>query len=181
MQEVDHYHDALAPAMEARGYRGLFLPKARQPDADGCALFYADARFRVHTVEELEYGTRLPPPQHTSRQVALIAVLAPRSAAAPSDPALLPEGSLCVATTHLKSATEYETFRLAQAGVLAAELAALRVRHPRLPLIVAADMNTEPTGPVYALLATVRARGPQSRREGRVHAPSLTSLVVAHT
>jgi len=39
-QEVDHYHDHVAPAMEARGYQGVFLPKGRKSNVDGSAVFY---------------------------------------------------------------------------------------------------------------------------------------------
>ena len=101
------------------------------------------------------FSDRLP---ESSRQVAIIAILAPRLAAAPDDPASLPVGSFCVATTHLKAGADFEALRLAQAGVIVDELVQLRRLHPHLPVIVASDMNTEPSGPIYALLATVFLR-----------------------
>ena len=107
----------------------------------------------MHTVEELVFADRMPEP---SSQVALVVILAPRQASMPSDPAHLPEGSFCITTSHLKAGTDFEALRLAQVGILIDELVQLRKRHPHLPIVVAADMNTEPSGPIYSLLATVR-------------------------
>ena len=45
LQEVDHFHDLLAPALEACGYDGHFLPKGRESDADGSDIFYRRTRY----------------------------------------------------------------------------------------------------------------------------------------
>ena len=105
------------------------------------------------SIAELVYADRVPGSTH---QVALILLLAPVGAAAPADPEQLPDGTFCVATTHLKAKAEFEALRLAQLGQVVRELLDLRARYPRLPIIFTGDLNTEPTGPCYALLATVR-------------------------
>ena len=47
MQEVDHYHDCFAPALEGCGYDGVFVQKgdAGVSRGDGCALFFARERY----------------------------------------------------------------------------------------------------------------------------------------
>ncbi|KAJ8598977.1 hypothetical protein CTAYLR_009260 [Chrysophaeum taylorii] len=163
----DHYERDVEPALEARGYEGIFAQKAREGAAgkvDGCAMFWKRAKFRLSEHRTVSFNdlargeaTALAladRDQHAfllrlvKDNVAQIAVLE-------TFHAVHHRRRLCVANTHLYSNKENADTKLWQALALSREIDRLVHRHQRdLPLVIAGDFNSVPTSSVYALLAT---------------------------
>lgn len=108
LQEVDHYFDTFQPVLAGLGYQSSFCPKPWSPcldvannnGPDGCALFFRRERFELLATNHL----RLSAMMLKTNQVAVVCVLRCRHSGRP----------FCVAVTHLKARSGWETLRSAQ-------------------------------------------------------------------
>lgn len=57
--------------------------------------------------------------------------------------------------THLKAKPEFEDLRVKEISVVGNLLVKLRQQYPKISIVIASDMNTEPNGPVYEYLSKV--------------------------
>ncbi|KAM9770499.1 nocturnin-like isoform 1-T1 [Menidia menidia] len=145
LQEVDHFHDALRPALAGLGYAGHFCPKPWSPclqvpgnnGPDGCALFYDRSRFQLLDSTGLRLNAMMVP----TNQVAVVTTLRCRDSGR----------SLAVASVHLKARAGWEWLRSAQGCDLLRHLAA----RPRPPdaILVCGDFNAAPAEDVYRRFA----------------------------
>ncbi|XP_060740508.1 nocturnin isoform X2 [Tachysurus vachellii] len=144
LQEVDHYYDTFQPVMSSLGYQSSFCPKPCSPcldvrgnnGPDGCALFFNRERFRLLDVHHL----RLSAMAIKTNQVAVMATLQCQ----------VTGRVFCVAVTHLKARSGWETLRGAQGANLLQQLKAiLSTQQEAVPLVVCGDFNAEPDEEVY--------------------------------
>ncbi|XP_053487815.1 nocturnin isoform X1 [Ictalurus furcatus] len=145
LQEVDHYYDTFQPMMSSLGYQSSFCPKPCSPcldvcgnnGPDGCALFFSRERFRLLHVNHL----RLSAMALKTNQVAVVATLQCQ----------VTGRVFCVAVTHLKARSGWETFRGAQGANLLQQLKAIlsAQQDENVPLFVCGDFNAEPGEEVY--------------------------------
>ncbi|TKS90324.1 Nocturnin [Collichthys lucidus] len=153
LQEVDHYYDTFQPIMSRLGYHGSFLAKPGSPcldveqnnGPDGCALFYRRSRFTLQATAHLRLLAMMLP----TNQVAIVQSLKCQ----------LTGQWLCVAVTHLKACSGWESLRSAQGADLLQSLCRITSRggssHSKaavaggVPLIVCGDFNAEPSEDVY--------------------------------
>lgn len=145
LQEVDHYYDTFQPVMSSLGYQSSFCPKPCSPcldvcgnnGPDGCALFFSRERFRLLDVQHL----RLSAVALKTNQVAVVATLQCQ----------ITGRVFCVAVTHLKARSGWETFRGAQGANLLQQLKGIlsAQQEETVPLFVCGDFNAEPSEEVY--------------------------------
>lgn len=145
LQEVDHYYDTFQPVMASLGYQSSFCPKPCSPcldvsgnnGPDGCALFFSRERFRLLHTNHL----RLSAMALKTNQVAVVATLQCQ----------VTGRVFCVAVTHLKARSGWETFRGAQGANLLQQLKAIlsAQQDENVPLFVCGDFNAEPGEEVY--------------------------------
>lgn len=143
LEEVDHFEDFISPELSKHGFEGVFLPKNKSSQdphigPDGCALLYRSSKFTLAEKKELVLNDINGKP---SRQVSILAKMAPSGCATPS---------LCVAVCHLKAKNEAD-LRLAQGRHLLSEMA---VFAQSLPSIICGDFNAQASEPVYKHFAT---------------------------
>ena len=108
LQEVDHYYDTFQPVLASLGYQGSFCPKPWSPcldvvnnnGPDGCALFFRRDRFEMLSTSHL----RLSAMMLKTNQVAVVSTLRCRETGR----------RFCVAVTHLKARSGWESLRSAQ-------------------------------------------------------------------
>lgn len=173
----DHFERDLEPALDARGYEGIFAQKSREAmghagKVDGCALFWKKSKFRLAEHRTLAFNDVARAEaaalslsglnEHAfllrlvKGNVAQIAVLEAFGGTSRGPPR-----RLCVANTHLYSNKDFPDTKLWQTLTLVRELD--RLFHARshrdqrrsdLPLIFAGDFNSSPHSAVYQLLAT---------------------------
>jgi nocturnin len=130
LQEIDHYSDFIEPFLAARGYLGLFQQKEGW-HRDGLCIMYRASMFDLVTHSSLRYGE--------SAQFAMMAELIYK-------PLSL---RVTAVTTHLRSYRRYEAVRLEQIRQL---ISHLELTWPSGRLVIGMDMNSEPSGLVYAEL-----------------------------
>ncbi|XP_026796254.3 nocturnin isoform X1 [Pangasianodon hypophthalmus] len=145
LQEVDHYYDTFQPVMSSLGYQSSFCPKPCSPcldvcgnnGPDGCALFFSRERFHLLHIHHL----RLSAMSLKTNQVAVVATLQCQ----------VTGRVFCVAVTHLKARSGWETFRGAQGANLLQQLKAIlsAQQEEAVPLFVCGDFNAEPGEEVY--------------------------------
>ncbi|XP_026112308.1 nocturnin [Carassius auratus] len=159
LQEVDHYFDTFQPVLASLGYQSSFCPKPCSPcldvhnnnGPDGCALFFNRRRFQLLHTSHL----RLSVMMLKTNQVAVVATLRCR----------LTGQVFCVAVTHLKARSGWESFRSAQGAHLLQQLCDLTTQshtemddenrtrvwesEEGIPLVVCGDFNAEPSEEVY--------------------------------
>ncbi|XP_062856642.1 nocturnin isoform X1 [Trichomycterus rosablanca] len=148
LQEVDHYYDTFQPVLSSLGYQSSFCPKPYSPcldvrgnnGPDGCALFFSRQRFRLLRAHHL----RLSAMALKTNQVAIVATLQCR----------ITDQIFCVAVTHLKARSGWETFRGAQGLNLLQQLNGIsstesKEQEQSIPLLVCGDFNAEPGEEVY--------------------------------
>ncbi|MCJ8733749.1 hypothetical protein PDJAM_G00227230 [Pangasius djambal] len=145
LQEVDHYYDTFQPVMSSLGYQSSFCPKPCSPcldvcgnnGPDGCALFFSRERFHLLHIHHL----RLSAMSLKTNQVAVVATLQCQ----------VTGRVFCVAVTHLKARSGWETFRGAQGANLLQQLKAIlsTQQEEAVPLFVCGDFNAEPGEEVY--------------------------------
>jgi mRNA deadenylase 3'-5' endonuclease subunit Ccr4 len=101
-QEVQHYAQFFAPALESHGYKGFFQKKSTDQALDGCALWYRPDRVQLVKCEGRAYAE--------ATQVYILAqflTLTTTAAGGTVTP-------LHVAVTHLKAKEPFEQKRLQQ-------------------------------------------------------------------
>jgi mRNA deadenylase 3'-5' endonuclease subunit Ccr4 len=130
LQEIDHYKDFIEPFLATRGYHGFFQKKDGW-HYDGLCILYRDSMFDLVSHSSLRYGE--------TAQLALIAELIYK-------PLSL---RVIAVTTHLRSYRQCEAVRLEQIKQL---ISHLELTSPSGKLVMGMDMNSEPSGPVYAQL-----------------------------
>ncbi|XP_030622865.1 nocturnin isoform X2 [Chanos chanos] len=157
LQEVDHYFDTFQPVLASLGYQSSFCPKPCSPcldvhnnnGPDGCALFFSRERFQLLATNHL----RLSAMMLKTNQVAIVATLRCRATGQ----------VFCVAVTHLKARSGWESLRSAQGSYLLQNLCSItsppnpELEEAReesevgegLPLLVCGDFNAEPGEEVY--------------------------------
>mmetsp|Transcript_67778 Transcript_67778/g.126570 ORF Transcript_67778/g.126570 Transcript_67778/m.126570 type:complete len:367 (-) Transcript_67778:1-1101(-) len=136
MEEVDHFHDTLAPWLRSLGYEGFFVPKPRSrcKSPDGCALFCLRGAVEALEVESINYDSPAVEGEgklQKSNQVALLAKLRIRGKA-----------TVQMAVSHLSAAktADGESVRLFQAQQLRKAV----VSRSDAPAIICMDMNAAP-------------------------------------
>jgi len=143
LEEVDHFHDDLLPALQRLGYAGAFEAKPDSPCKrsldptleDGCALFWREERLDLSRLHRLNYTGTVPPGGVRNNQVALLAELRLRDA---------PGRPLLVGVTHLAAAKQEAGESLRRQQVI--ELLDFCERHREdHALVLAMDMNGAPT------------------------------------
>ncbi|KAK3535580.1 hypothetical protein QTP70_017118 [Hemibagrus guttatus] len=145
LQEVDHYYDTFQPVMSSLGYQSSFCPKPCSPcldvcgnnGPDGCAVFFNRERFRLLDIHHL----CLTAVALKTNQVAVVATLQCQ----------VTGRVFCVAVTHLKARSGWETFRGAQGANLLQQLKGIlsAQQEEAVPLFVCGDFNAEPSEEVY--------------------------------
>lgn len=166
LQEVDHYFDTFQPVLASLGYHSSFCPKPWSPcldvennnGPDGCALFFRRDRFEPLATNHL----RLSAMMLKTNQVAVVCTLRCHETGR----------RFCVAVTHLKARSGWESLRSAQGSSLLQSLRTITMGTtlPRdtikgvtggeegeeggVPLIVCGDFNAEPWEDVYQRFAS---------------------------
>ncbi|KAG5263653.1 hypothetical protein AALO_G00267170 [Alosa alosa] len=162
LQEVDHYFDTFRPVLSSLGYQSSFCPKPWSPcldvennnGPDGCALFFRRDRFEPLATNHL----RLSAMMLKTNQVAVVTTLRCRASGR----------RFCVAVTHLKARSGWESLRSAQGSSLLQSLCAITMEmavqdasgavadedEAGVPLIVCGDFNAEPWEDVYRRFAS---------------------------
>lgn len=166
LQEVDdvHYHDFYSPVLGRFGFSGRFNPRRLDGSKpDGVAIFYRSSQFNLLECHPVDLNKRAG--ILTRDNVALIAVLEPIVAVDRVVEKGFPYPSfdpVVIATTHLLFSPKRGDIKLAQLGVIFAELDWItreRNRTPlldpapspprQLPIVVCGDMNFEPYCPIF--------------------------------
>jgi endonuclease/exonuclease/phosphatase family metal-dependent hydrolase len=129
MQEVDHYADFIEPVLAARGYQGIYQKKGEW-HRDGLCILFKTAVFDLTSHRILQY--------EGFTQFAVIAELVYKPLGLP----------LVAATTHLKAKKAFESDRVLQIQQLVAHLE--QTVSSETKLVLGMDMNSEPSGLVYA-------------------------------
>jgi endonuclease/exonuclease/phosphatase family metal-dependent hydrolase len=142
LQEVDHFHDWFEPALARLGYEGRFMAKPNSkckytmdPNLeDGCAIFWRKSTMSLKHLDTLNYDSCTDEGDLDGKkdnQVAVVARLQPRGAAAP----------VTVAVTHLasKKSSWGERKRMNQLKQLLSHLEAQDT-----PCVIAGDLNAAP-------------------------------------
>jgi nocturnin len=141
LEEVDHFHDWFEPELTLRGYDGIFLQKTydeKSPAADGCAIFYRRALFKLDTRDEIKFIEHIQEgPSGPPKQVALIAYLS----------VVDTNERVRIVCTHLKAGSSSEELRAAEAKVLVDHLQ----KDIDIPTVIAGDLNSKPSGKVKTL------------------------------
>ncbi|XP_076148214.1 nocturnin isoform X1 [Alosa pseudoharengus] len=162
LQEVDHYFDTFRPVLSSLGYQSSFCPKPWSPcldvennnGPDGCALFFRRDRFEPLATNHL----RLSAMMLKTNQVAVVTTLRCRASGR----------RFCVAVTHLKARSGWESLRSAQGSSLLQSLCGITMEmvgqdasgavadgdEAGVPLIVCGDFNAEPWEDVYRRFAS---------------------------
>ncbi|XP_076017637.1 protein angel homolog 1 [Genypterus blacodes] len=154
LQEVqeDHYHDQLHPALSQMGYTCVY--KRRTGDkTDGCASCYRGDRFSEISITALEFFR--PETELLDRHnVGIVLLLRP----------VVPQGSkvkgppLCVANTHLLFNPRRGDVKLAQLGVMLAEMDSVfrscKAGGEHCNVVLCGDFNSVPNAPLYQLITT---------------------------
>lgn len=168
VEECDHFHDFLQPAMDQFGYDGVYQPKRDAPGlgiwrekmsesdrrgkqpffSDGCALFWKRSTLRGVMSGAIGYDSGQEAEGVLWGQVGLYArlELVENGAGGSGDGCK----SFVVAATHLKSkpSPENEARRVAQISQLFACLEDVR-RDEAEPVVVMGDFNTDPGLDLY--------------------------------
>ncbi|XP_072173207.1 protein angel homolog 2-like [Diadema setosum] len=146
LQEVQqsHYEDFFKPQLEQLGYASVY--KQRTGDKlDGCVTFYKTGQLQLVSQSLLEYRRNVGCLDRDN--VAVIVMLQPRG---------LPSSrQLCVANTHLLWNPRRGDIKLAQLGLLFAEIE--RMSHVAdssssnlyHPIVLCGDFNSLPNCPLY--------------------------------
>lgn len=167
LQEVDHFEDFFEPELSKHGYSGLFKPKRDNKKSDGCATFYKTERLLLHIRQDLVYKNEIG---SEAGQVAILSIfkVLPKnpknnnynnnnndnntnSSNGNENDANLP--LFAFLNTHLKAKPEFEDLRVKEISVVGNLLVKLRQQYPKISIVIASDMNTEPNGPVYEYLS----------------------------
>jgi len=135
LQEVDHY-DELKDEMSKHGYHGIFKKKNGE-NKDGSVIFFS-SRLSINRVQSFEYDSDMS-------QVGIIAEFS----FSDHDPHT---HTFIVATTHFKAKPEFEETRKRMANILLDKINEINIDF--LPVIIALDMNAEPTSESYAILSS---------------------------
>ncbi|XP_054758783.2 protein angel homolog 2-like isoform X2 [Lytechinus pictus] len=149
LQEVEerHFHDFFYPALQARGYASIYKKRTGDKE-DGCATFYRMNRFYEVSHTKLEYQRGIGLMDRDN--VAIVVMLQPRG--------MTSSHKLCVANTHLLWNPRRGDIKLAQLGLLFAEIERLsRTNHRSRkntyhPVILCGDFNSVPHCPLYKFI-----------------------------
>ncbi|XP_033630394.1 protein angel homolog 2-like [Asterias rubens] len=152
LQEIQacHLYDFFAPQLEKLGYTGIYQKRTGDKN-DGCAIFYKVDKLVQDKTRRVSFY--MPNIQLMDRDnVALIALLRPK--AWPED-----GPKLCVATTHLLYNPRRGDIKLAQLGMLLAEIDSMAAitsppptHHQKpsyYPVILCGDFNSTPHYPLF--------------------------------
>lgn len=129
LEEVDHYEDFYLPSLQSQGYEGVFQQKSGW-HRDGTAVFYRPTKVRVDRYQTVQF------PDQSQFFLLLHCVL-------------LPAAPFLLAATHLKAKIAFEDSRVEEIQLLLRTLQDF----PQVPLLVAGDFNSPPTGQVYSITA----------------------------
>lgn len=160
LEEVDHFEDWFAPALDAAGYAGVFCPKFSSPClefgyySDGAALFWKKSVFSLlisqqrQTVEQEVEGVE---EKRNSKPLKVPHVLAVLTHLKSSWP-------IAVAVTHLKSkkGAELEAMRSRQISGVLKGLSSLATEHNCAHSMLMGDFNTSPLDEKDYKASTVR-------------------------
>ncbi|KAM6912412.1 protein angel homolog 1 [Xenentodon cancila] len=156
LQEVqeNHYHEQLHPAFSHMGYTCVYKRRTGTK-TDGCAICYRSSRFSEVTVTKLEFfrpETELLD-RHNVGIVLLLRPLVAQVAAVKENGPLL-----CVANTHLLFNPRRGDVKLAQLGIMLAEIDATinscKAKGEHCNVIFCGDFNTLPNMPLWQLVTT---------------------------
>eukprot|EP00299_Pterocystis_sp_00344_P011586 c5430_g1_i2.p1 GENE.c5430_g1_i2~~c5430_g1_i2.p1 ORF type:complete len:318 (-),score=89.35 c5430_g1_i2:62-1015(-) len=140
MEEVDHYDDWFQPQLASLGYSSHFLPKAKPPPTDGCALFYKTSTFQPTTATSASVSDPQETIHITYPNASQVALLVPLTHISTNK-------QIIFSVTHLKATKDEsgEVIRVEQATHL---LDALHTTHTTTtaatPHILCADLNAQP-------------------------------------
>ncbi|XP_061600309.1 protein angel homolog 1 [Cololabis saira] len=156
LQEVheNHYYEQLHPALSQMGYTCVYKRRTGTK-MDGCATCYRSSRFSEVTVTKLEFfrpETELLD-RHNVGIVLLLRPLVGQGAAAKEH-----GPPLCVANTHLLFNPRRGDVKLAQLGIMLAEIDATvkscKAKGEHCNVVFCGDFNSLPNMPLYQLITT---------------------------
>ncbi|KAJ3018523.1 UNVERIFIED_CONTAM: Glucose-repressible alcohol dehydrogenase transcriptional effector [Siphonaria sp. JEL0065] len=133
------FKDILLPALQKIGYDGHFQQKKREHAADGCAIFFLEARFSLMAVQAFAYNDQIPQDPASDLyqrlspfpNIALVCVFQNRQA----------RSLRCrIVNTHLHWDPQFADTKLLQAAILMEWLE--RAPHRDVPTAIAADLNS---------------------------------------
>ncbi|ORY37996.1 Endonuclease/exonuclease/phosphatase [Rhizoclosmatium globosum] len=133
------FKEIFLPALQKIGYDGHFQQKKREHAADGCAIFFLEARFSLMAVQAFAYNDQIPQDPasdlyqrlHPYPNIALVCVFQNRQA----------RSLRCrIVNTHLHWDPACADTKLLQAAILMEWLE--RAPHRDVPTAIAADLNS---------------------------------------
>ncbi|KAJ3067725.1 Glucose-repressible alcohol dehydrogenase transcriptional effector, partial [Podochytrium sp. JEL0797] len=133
------FKEVFLPTLQKIGYDGHFQQKKREHAADGCAIFFLEARFSLMAVQAFAYNDQIPQDPttdlhqriHAFPNIALVCVFQNRQA----------RSLRCrIVNTHLHWDPEYADAKLLQAAILMEWLE--RAPHRDVPTAIAGDFNS---------------------------------------
>ncbi|XP_053701249.1 protein angel homolog 1 [Synchiropus splendidus] len=151
LQEVqeNHYYDQLCPALMQMGYTCVFKCRTGAK-TDGCATCYRGSLFTEVSASLLDFHR--PETGLLDRHNVAVVLLLEPSASHPESP------RLCVGNTHLLFNPSRGDVKLAQLGLLLAEVHHLskscRDEDRRCDVVLCGDFNAVPHSPLYQLITT---------------------------
>ncbi|KAI9340668.1 hypothetical protein DFJ73DRAFT_553520 [Zopfochytrium polystomum] len=134
------FSEVFLPKLQKIGYEGHFQQKKKDQAADGCAIFYLEARFSLLAVQAFAYCDQVPADpssdlfQRLGRfsNIALIGVFQNRHARSLR---------VRIVNTHLHWDPAFADTKLLQAAIL---MEWLERSHRDIPTVIAADLNSRP-------------------------------------
>ncbi|KAJ3239015.1 Glucose-repressible alcohol dehydrogenase transcriptional effector [Chytriomyces hyalinus] len=133
------FKEVFLPALQKIGYDGHFQQKKREHAADGCAIFFLEARFSLMAVQAFAYSDQVPQDPSSDLyqrlapfpNIALVCVFQNRQA----------RSLRCrIVNTHLHWDPQFSDTKLLQAAILMEWLE--RAPHRDVPTAIAADLNS---------------------------------------
>ncbi|KAJ3235267.1 Glucose-repressible alcohol dehydrogenase transcriptional effector [Chytriomyces hyalinus] len=133
------FKEVFLPALQKIGYDGHFQQKKREHAADGCAIFFLEARFSLMAVQAFAYNDQVPQDPASDLyqrlapfpNIALVCVFQNRQA----------RSLRCrIVNTHLHWDPQFSDTKLLQAAILMEWLE--RAPHRDVPTAIAADLNS---------------------------------------